>query len=67
MIDELLADASNDWSIIGLLAEILKITDTAKYAKRKLSVPQQRGLYRKACRFILFSQRFLRKNPPRTA
>lgn len=65
IIDRLLANASNDWRIIGLLAEILKLTDSVKYSKRRLSLPQQRGIYKKACSFVLLSERFFRRIGPR--
>jgi hypothetical protein len=58
--NRLLADASNDWSLISLLAEVLKLADSAKYSQRKLSIPQQRGAYKKACMFVLLSERHFR-------
>lgn len=60
MINRLLSDARNDWSIIGLFTEVIKLTDAAKYSQKKLSKMQQRGTYIKACRFVLLSERFFR-------
>jgi hypothetical protein len=60
MINGLMADASNDWSVISLLSEVLKLTDSVKYSQRKLSISQQRGLYKKACKFVILSERFFR-------
>jgi hypothetical protein len=60
MINRLLSDAQNDWSIIGLFTEVIKLTDTVKYSQKKLSKIQQRGIYMKACRFVLLSERFFR-------
>jgi hypothetical protein len=64
IIDKLLSDSANDWSTMGLLAEVLKTTDSGKYAKRKLSAAQQMGIYKKACRFIILSERSLRRAKP---
>ncbi|MDR2737834.1 MAG: hypothetical protein LBB18_02730 [Puniceicoccales bacterium] len=61
IIDKLLSDATNDWQLISLLSEILKLTDSVKFSRRKLSIPQQNGLYGKACRFVLLSERIFRK------
>jgi hypothetical protein len=64
-INNLLSNAQNDWSIISLLTEVLKLTDAVKYSQRKLSKIQQVGIYKKACRFVLLSERFFRaKKPP---
>ncbi|MDR1432719.1 MAG: hypothetical protein LBI61_00010 [Puniceicoccales bacterium] len=61
IINRLLADATNDWSTIGLAAEIFRLADSAKYSPRRLSLPQQRGIYKKSCTFVLLSERFFRK------
>jgi hypothetical protein len=63
IITRLMSDASNDWVTISLLAEVLRLTDSVKYSQRKISVPQQRGIYKKACRFVCLSERFFRKRP----
>ncbi|MDR1232664.1 MAG: hypothetical protein LBJ75_00130 [Puniceicoccales bacterium] len=60
MVNRLLSDARNDWSIVGLFTEVIKLTDAVKYSQRKLSQMQQRGIYIKACRFVLLSERFFR-------
>jgi hypothetical protein len=60
MVNSLLSDARNDWSIIGLFTEIIKLTDAVKYSQKELSKMQQRGIYIKACRFVLLSERFFR-------
>ncbi|MDR1413737.1 MAG: hypothetical protein LBI56_02240 [Puniceicoccales bacterium] len=61
IIDKLLSSTVSDWTIASLLAEILQITDSVKYSKRRLSLLQQRGIYGKACKFIILSERFLRR------
>jgi hypothetical protein len=67
MINGLLSDARNDWSIIGLFTEVIKLTDAVKYSQKKLSKMQQRGIYIKACRFVLLSERFFRVRKSSTA
>jgi hypothetical protein len=59
-INKLLSNAQNDWSVISLLTEVLKLTDAVKYSQRKLSKIQQKGIYKKACKFVLLSERFFR-------
>jgi hypothetical protein len=61
IVNGLLANAKNDLSVIGLFSEILKLTDSVKYSQRKLSMPQQKGIYKKTCRAIAESERFFRK------
>jgi hypothetical protein len=46
-------DIANDWETSGLLAEIFSISDEIKFAARKLSLRQQRGIYKKAWLFVL--------------
>ena len=58
----MLANAKNDLNLISNVTDVLRVIDSVKYSKRKLSIVQQRGLYKKACRFILLSERFFRKN-----
>ncbi|MDR2776966.1 MAG: hypothetical protein LBB17_02895, partial [Puniceicoccales bacterium] len=67
MVNRLLSDARNDWSIIGLFTEVIKLADAAKYSQKKLSKMQQRGIYIKACRFILLSERFFKSRRSSTA
>ncbi|MDR0693106.1 MAG: hypothetical protein LBF49_00840 [Puniceicoccales bacterium] len=67
MINRLLSDARNDWYIIGLFTEVIKLTDAVKYSQKKLSKMQQRGIYIKACRFVLLSERFFRARKSSTA
>ena len=57
----MLANAKNDLNLISNVTDVLLVIDSIKYSKRKLSIVQQRGLYKKACRFILLSERFFRK------
>ena len=52
IIDRLMSDPQNDWTEIGFLAEIFKITDSVRFSGRQLSVNQQRGLYKKSCRIV---------------
>ncbi|MDR0595387.1 MAG: hypothetical protein LBF94_01650 [Puniceicoccales bacterium] len=55
--DEILAkfvhDVTNDWTASSLITEIFSLSDQVKFAKRKLSISQQKGLYKKACRLVL--------------
>ncbi|MDR3273999.1 MAG: hypothetical protein LBS87_01535 [Puniceicoccales bacterium] len=55
--DEILAkfvfDITNDWLASSLITEIFSLADQVKFAKRELTVQQQRGMYKKACRLIL--------------
>ncbi|MDR0742219.1 MAG: hypothetical protein LBE98_02025 [Puniceicoccales bacterium] len=67
MVNRLLSDAQNDWSIIGLFTEVIKLSDAVKYSQKKLSKMQQRGIYIKACRFVLSSERFFRAQKSSTA
>jgi hypothetical protein len=66
--DEILAkfahDATNDWGISGLAAEIFSLSDRVNFAKRELTVAQQRGMYKKACRLILGVSRSRKKHFP---
>ncbi|MDR1595301.1 MAG: hypothetical protein LBR91_00005 [Puniceicoccales bacterium] len=62
IVGKLIANGTNDWSVIGPVAEIFRLADAVKYSQRRISVLQQRGIYRKACRFILFSERSIVKN-----
>jgi hypothetical protein len=57
----LLDDPTNDWSVISLLAEVLKLADSVKFSPRELSTAQRRGMYKKACRLVLSSERFFRR------
>jgi hypothetical protein len=60
IISKLLSKPQNDRSLISLLTEVLTLTDGVKYSKRTLSTTQQRGIYKKACKFVLLSERFFR-------
>ena len=57
----MLANEKNDLSLISNVTDVLRVIDSVKYSKRKLSIVQQRGLYKKACRFVLLSERFFRQ------
>lgn len=57
----MLANAKNDLNLISNVTDVLRVIDSIKYSKRKLSIVQQRGLYKKTCRFVLLSERFFRK------
>lgn len=57
----MLANAKNDLNLISNVTDVLRVIDSVKYSRRKLSIVQQRGLYKKACRFVILSERFARK------
>lgn len=53
IIEALRKDANNDWQILSQISEIFSLTERVNFAKKKLSVAQQRGLYKKTGRVIL--------------
>ncbi|MDR0679682.1 MAG: hypothetical protein LBF42_01430 [Puniceicoccales bacterium] len=63
--DEILSkfvhDVTNDWTASSLITEIFSMSDQVKFAKRELSVSQQKGLYKKACRLVLSVSRAKRR------
>ncbi|MDR1255789.1 MAG: hypothetical protein LBJ94_02620 [Puniceicoccales bacterium] len=57
-------DVTNDWTASSLITEIFSLADQVKFARRELSIQQQRGLYKKACRLILNVSRSKRRVSP---
>lgn len=51
-LDKFISNVDNEWYTISIVTELLRLSDMAKFAKRKLSIAQQRGIYSKACRFV---------------
>ncbi|MDR2720816.1 MAG: hypothetical protein LBB15_00815 [Puniceicoccales bacterium] len=66
--DEILAklthDITNNWKISSLATEIFSLSDRVNFAKRELTVAQQRGIYKKACKLILEISRSRKKFSP---
>lgn len=60
LIKCLLADAKNELHVISSISEVLRLSDTVKFSQRKLSVIQQRGIYKKVLRFVLSMERKLK-------
>lgn len=60
LVKVLLADAKNELNVISSISEVLRLSDTVKFSQRKLSIMQQRGIYKKILRFILSMERKLR-------
>lgn len=60
LIKCLLADAKNELNVISSISEVLRLSDTVKFSQRKLSVIQQRGIYKKVLRFVLSMERKLK-------
>lgn len=55
------SDIKNDWEDSSSVTEILSLTEKVKFAKKKLSILQQRSLYKKTCLIILRIWRTRRK------
>lgn len=51
-LDKFISNVDNEWYTISIVTDLLRLSDMAKFAKRKLSIAQQRGIYSKACRFV---------------
>lgn len=60
LVKVLLADAKNELNVISNISEVLRLSDMVKFSQRKLSIMQQRGIYKKILRFILSMERKLR-------
>lgn len=62
IIEEMNKDAGNDWETLSLVTEVLSLTERVNFAKKRLSVPQQLGLCKKAGTVILKIWRTRRGN-----
>ena len=51
-LDKFISNVDNEWYTISIVTDLLKLSDMAKFARRKLSIAQQRGIYSKACQFV---------------
>lgn len=51
-LDKFISNVDNEWYTISIVTDLLKLSDMAKFARRKLSIAQQRGIYSKACKFV---------------